>query len=157
MKILFLDVDNVLNDDFTSDYVIFDGNKYNGLDTDKIERLNQIIEATGAKIVLSSSWREDDRFVDYLKERMGKVNPALPDLIIGETDIIPTFGRSVRHEEIQRWINKNAKKLDVERFVILDDISSEGLRSFGKSFVLTKMCMGLTDEIADQCIQVLNA
>lgn len=156
MKILMLDVDNVLNDDATYDTFVVDSLIYIGLDTDKIVRLNRIIESTGAKIVISSTWREDSRFVKYLKERMGKVSNSLPESIIGQTNIHHTFGRSVRDEEIREWLEDNQKSLSVDKFIVLDDINTEGMQSFGESFMLTNPKNGLTDEIADRCIAVLN-
>jgi hypothetical protein len=157
MKVLMLDVDNVLNDSFTSDHLNVDHYIYIGLDTDKIERLNRIIESTGAKIVISSSWRDDSRFIDYLKKRMGQVSDTLPMTIIGQTPFHPTFGRNVRNEEIQEWLDDNKESLKIDRFVILDDINTEGMQAFGDSFMLTNPKNGLTDEIADNCIKFLNS
>ena len=54
MKVVFLDIDGVLNDDTTpsrtKSRLIF-------VDREKLLRLKRIVAATGAKIVLSSTWR----------------------------------------------------------------------------------------------------
>ena len=61
MKVLFLDIDGVLNNDKTfeevHDYYVKTGYHKVEIGLDMVERLFKIIEATGAKIVLSSSWR----------------------------------------------------------------------------------------------------
>lgn len=56
MKVIFCDIDGVLNEDTTptrtKSRVIF-------IDEEKLLRLKRIVDATGAKIVLSSTWRYD--------------------------------------------------------------------------------------------------
>ena len=54
MKVIFTDIDGVLNEDTTptrtKSHVLF-------IDKEKLLRLKRIVDATGAKIVLSSTWR----------------------------------------------------------------------------------------------------
>ena len=53
MKLIFLDIDGVLNDiDSRSRCGI-----YKGIDDDKVKRLKQIVDATDATIVLTSTWK----------------------------------------------------------------------------------------------------
>ena len=56
MKVIFLDIDGVLNEDTTptrtQSCALF-------IDQEKLLRLKRIIDATQAKIVLSSTWRYD--------------------------------------------------------------------------------------------------
>lgn len=54
MKVIFLDIDGVLNCVTSKSYC----GMYVGVDADKIRRLARIVEETGAKIVLSSDWRD---------------------------------------------------------------------------------------------------
>lgn len=54
-KIIFLDVDGVLNDSATKERT---PGGYVGVDDDKIEVLAEIVRQAGAQIVLSSSWKE---------------------------------------------------------------------------------------------------
>ena len=64
MRVIFLDIDGVLNHDtsmeLTKDY-------WTKPETYLIERLKKIIDATDAKIVLSSDWRldRDDEEEDF--------------------------------------------------------------------------------------------
>ena len=55
MKALFLDFDGVLN---TEKYLALYGAEGVVIDPARLELLKEIIDATGAKIVLSTSWRE---------------------------------------------------------------------------------------------------
>ena len=56
IKVIFLDVDGVLNDVRTKSRTAMG---FQFVDTSKILRLKKIVEKTGAKIVLSSDWRYD--------------------------------------------------------------------------------------------------
>lgn len=74
MNFIFLDCDGVLNDKNTKHTI----RGFIGFDKRKIERLEKIIDATGAQIVLSSSWKHNwdkdktkqDVYGDYLDERL---------------------------------------------------------------------------------------
>lgn len=54
-KWLFVDVDGVLNDDFTTSRSV---NGWCFVDADKVRRLARIQRETGCKLILSSDWRE---------------------------------------------------------------------------------------------------
>lgn len=147
MKVIFLDVDNCLNDKNTTD-TIFGG--YNGLDEDKIERLNCIVKETGAKIVLSTTWRNYPDFTEYLMYRMRSVDPNLASAVIGKT---PNLCAS-RADEIEEWMKDNPS---VDKFVVLDDLLSESLERFGYSFINTSEEDGLTHDIMKRCIEHLKS
>jgi hypothetical protein len=52
MKPLFLDIDGVLNA-----HEPHPGSLYNGIRPDCMGRLNRVLKATGASLVISSAWR----------------------------------------------------------------------------------------------------
>ena len=58
-KIIFADVDGVLNT-WTSQRRLECCHEFSFVDTRKVLRLREIVERTGAQIVLSSSWRTGD-------------------------------------------------------------------------------------------------
>lgn len=130
MKIIFLDIDGVLNHHGTEDRV--DG--YTGLCSERIARLNQITNVhPDAKIVISSTWRqgmprafkamndEPQGFPNFLKARGVQAD------IIGHTRI--SFGRRRRGDEIREWVEENNPAV----FVIIDDDDSgmEGFADYG--------------------------
>ena len=55
MKVIFLDVDGVLNSQQLFEKC--EDDQLISVDEDNIKNLKTIVDATGAKIVLSSSWR----------------------------------------------------------------------------------------------------
>ena len=78
MKALFLDFDGVLNShEFlyvaarNRDYEERAGNEHMELDPVAVARLNRVIAATGAKVVVSSSWRHG-RTAEWLHNTLKK-------------------------------------------------------------------------------------
>lgn len=59
MKIIFLDIDGVLNCSTSKSFCHDDlYGIITGIDSDKVKRLAKIVEITGAEIVLSSDWKD---------------------------------------------------------------------------------------------------
>lgn len=110
MKVIFLDVDGVLN----SDEYIEKTQKLNiqgierEVDPEKITLLKNAIIETGAKVVLSSSWRHTKNG-KYLKQLLGEYGIF--------TDSTP-FLNHERGKEIKQWLINHP---DAEDFIILDD------------------------------------
>ena len=78
------------------------------IDLDKVFMLRDVCTFTGAKIVISSSWR---RLHDYPLTEEKLVNLGLP--IVGTTPYI----KGNRGEEIREYLQNNK----VDTFAILDD------------------------------------
>ena len=110
MKVIFLDVDGVLNSDEYIARTIKEKTLgiFADVDTDKIRLLQQAIQATGANIVLSTSWRYSKR-IGSLKELLGLYGIY--------TDSTPCINQE-RGTEIRTWLNEHP---EVEDYVILDD------------------------------------
>ncbi len=110
MKVIFLDVDGVLNSDEYFDKIKnlnIDGIQ-SEIDVEKIKMLNMAINETGAKIVLTSSWRYT-RNAQELKKLLSEY--GIP------TDSTP-FIQNKRGLEIKQYLLENP---DVENFIIVDD------------------------------------
>lgn len=110
MKVIFLDVDGVLNSDEYIKRTI--KSNIQGIekhvDVEKIKLLRQAIVQTNAKVVLTSSWR------------LTKMAQELIKLLITYgiyADSTP-YIRNERGLEIKQWLADNQ---NVEDFVILDD------------------------------------
>ena len=140
MKIVFLDIDGVLNG-----YNFFNvlgwrivclfqnkclRNWYRritnpcGVHESKVKRLAKIIKETNAKVVLTSTWRHYFWNVPY-EEQDGR-QKQLTDLFnkydIDVIDITPSIPDKKRDSEIISWLAKY--KDEVEKFIILDDEKS---------------------------------
>ena len=156
MKVIFLDIDGVLN---SRKYInslgdgLFDNPTYQ-MDPVAVARLNVITNATKAKIVVSSSWR-----LPFLMHPTPL--PALQACmqsygitgdIIGMTCERANAVRNRRGKEIQIWINDHYN--DIEKFVIIDDDTDMGrIRTHQ---VVTKFEDGLLDFHVDRIIEILG-
>lgn len=170
MKVLFLDIDGVLNSELWYTHAhycithekkseIFSNESSNendsyvdyNIDPRLIENLNLIIEKTGCEIVLSSSWRCPD------KEEITLLNSQLrrKGLIKEYFDVTPYSKSRIRGEEIKEWLNKNCKQLYITSFCIIDD-DSDMLDEQREFFVNVDPYIGLTSHDADVAIEILN-
>lgn len=150
MKVIFLDIDGVLN-------VIGQGwDEYGQLFHPHLEdNLREVINKTSAKIVVSSTWRMSG--LDIMKEMWEKRN--LPGEVI---DITPNLKRGIRGEEIEQWLQGNK---NITNYCIIDD-NDDILESQRNNFVLTSnnidhedcvdLGYGLTKQCAQQVIKILN-
>lgn len=70
MKVIFLDIDGVLNHNLYYEKINYDKSDYpySKFDPEKIELLNTLIKNTGAKIIISSTWRKNTQ-----KEELEKI------------------------------------------------------------------------------------
>jgi hypothetical protein len=132
-KIIFLDIDGVLNN--TNYYCKFDpGERYRkfgsmvcDIDPEAIEFLNDLIRDTGAKIVISSTWRKGDSLF-HLKHVLGHCGLDA-ESIIGMTPIARSSEKHSipRGYEIQCWLRDNystsVEPGEQVRYVIFDDDS----------------------------------
>lgn len=142
MKVIFLDVDGVLNHRrWIQDNCAVD--RMHALDPECLRRLAQIVRVTKAHIVVSSTWRLGITSLLALKDQLESHGM----FIYSTTPDSPT---GVRHKEIQTWLDCNSQ---VEAFAILDDDRDADV---GHSFFRTKFDSGLTDEIAEEVIRHLN-
>ncbi len=146
MKILFLDVDGVLNRC---------GKSGHGLEEDKLLLLKSIVDATGCHIVLSSTWRKTEhqraRINDAFYPRGMRIfssTPVLDKKVDGLWHSVP------RGEEIRSWINYECATIHPPKFVILDDEADMG--DLLPHLVKTDSFTGLTPEIAQEVINRLK-
>lgn len=144
MKIIFCDVDGVLN--CRQDFV---GRKTRHvLCPDKIARLHEIIARTGADVVLSSTWRKFPPSVKFLKRNKVKFISMTSTTVRG-----PHLGSYVeRGREIDEWLKWHP---DVERFCILDD-DSDMFPYQLPFFVQTDFKDGLQQEHVERVVEILN-
>jgi hypothetical protein len=134
MKILFLDIDGVLNSSRSA--VAFGGYPHSfspedmlKFDNIAIALIRRLCKETRCEIVLSSSWRYDITAEDAAK--------ALSLPII---DVTPILSNTSRGFEINAWM---AKHPDVQCYAIVDDIAA--MLDFQKPFfVKTNNEEGLT-------------
>jgi len=161
MKIIFLDIDGVINTvkSVSNPRVQpegFTANLYgvSKLDPDCVARLNKITNATGAKMVISSSWRilfdDIELLAKYLHsegvtgEIIGRTPRFAKSYVRGEM----TYGRGL---EIQEWLSG---QVGIESIVILDDDSD--MLHLSPFLIKTGWQNGLEDHHVDAAIEMLK-
>jgi len=147
MKIIFLDIDGVICVDW-NEYVDEFGH---GFHKDYVKNLETIIQKTGAKIVISSTWRKSG--LSEMK-RMWKER-RLPGEVIDITPVLWTK----RGEEIEEYLRENP----CDKYVILDDDNDflDEQRPFFVRTAINKHTgafngLGLTEECAQRAVEILN-
>ena len=151
-RIIFLDFDGVLNTEYYQGLLQFQGKQWQDehgafFDPRAVRQLKRIIDATGADIVVESSWK-------YLgleaMQELWRVRD-LPGRVI---DITPSLtGNVSKGEEIAAWLFEHVT-LDTP-YVIIDD-EYVVLDSQIPYFILTNPYEGLTEEQANRAISILN-
>lgn len=168
MKLIFLDIDGVLNHQlwFNAQSITnrFNVAEYHSsmLDPARVEILNYIIFKTNAKVVVSSSWRKT-----HTKEKLQSLleGRGFKGEIIGTTPCLSFSGvlgynYSVpRGNEIKAWLELNKgilnNKLSKVPYVILDDDSDMLLWQRNNYHWVDPYC-GLTPSIANKVIKFLQ-
>ncbi len=155
MKVIFLDIDGVLNSrayDRKRNW-----NEQTDIDETRMPLVKKIVDETGAKIVLSSTWRvhwdecADRRDADgvYVNDTFAKYGLE----IYGKT---PDLGiKFDRPDEIRAWLQ--AAQEIIESFVIIDDYRY-GWGKLSDRFVKTNpnFGAGLEEEHVRTAIEILN-
>lgn len=130
LKLIFLDVDGVLNCHSTKDRC----GQYIGIEDSKVKLLKEIVDWTNAKLVLVSTWKEwwfkEDRLKDrqddlatYLDEKLAKQGLVIYD----KTNDYNSINRG---KGILRYIELLEERGNfVDKFVILDDETFDYLKS----------------------------
>ena len=134
MKIIFLDVDGVLNSEetFIKNQRIYEttGKHLADLDEDKISLLKEIVEATDAKIILSSTWRyywrkeKKEMEVDSLGRELDKMLNKQGLYIFDKTPSL----RDDRGIEIITWLSE---RNDVTNWIVIDDEIFDDFEKYG--------------------------
>lgn len=159
MKIIFLDIDGVLVNDFNHNNRIIlhyqeEGVEhrvnYARLDPKCVGWLNKITAETGAKLCLSSTWRIGPLSEFELTKRYLK-SEGVEAEFVGRTPSAHECGSwGIRGIEIQDWLDRNP----TDKFVIIDD--SSDMEHLTPRLTRTQPDVGLTETEAKIAIEMLN-
>lgn len=134
MKIVFLDVDGVLN---------HMDSQVGAIEDMAVFKLKNILNETKAQVVLSSDWRLREADKTLIIKRLELSNI----FIIGFTPYLPM---ETRGKEIDAWLNEH-KDWSIENFIILDD--RDDMDPHSSRLVQTTIREGLT---WDNTIEAIN-
>jgi hypothetical protein len=178
MKVIFLDFDGVVNswphleamekggeppaDDLEREYyALVPGGedpdfwlwKYRMFSREKVGLVGQIIARTGAKVVVSSSWRRayDLHELQAFLRCHGLKDSDVIDITPTDLHLNKELGYIPRGLEIRTWLDAHP---EVTAFVVLDDESD--MDGVEEQFVQTNMDVGITQENVDQAVAILN-
>lgn len=165
---IFLDFDGVLNTERWQRHCMAAGLPTKDgfgpvFDPEAVDNLQMILDATGAEIIISSSWKMEgfQRMKDLWKARAlpGKISGTTPDAIFDidllsmDLDDPEAFMRLAgKGNEVRRWLGQNPGEI---RYAILDDMP-DFLPEQDPFFVMTDPRTGITPEIALKVIGILN-
>lgn len=155
MKVIFLDIDGVLN--YEGCPVMINGIYF--VDDERIRLLKSIIDRTGARIVLSSTWRygkflKDDSPREYrLFKRLKKRLEEHEIYITSYTPVFDYEGRAYRGDEISAWL-EGWKGEAVDKFIILDD--NDDIEPYSVHLIQTSWQTGLTSEDVEKAVMALE-
>lgn len=155
MKVTFLDINGVLNSwDYHYHRRVRAEGKESFLDPMAIERLNRLLDATDAEIVLTSTLRRG-RMLQEMRDAF-RLRGVRKTIMTGTPDLSATHPRAEgrRGAEIQAYLDTYGRA--VSSFVILDDNDEMGQR-LRPHLVQTNFQDGLTDAHVDAAIRLLNA
>jgi hypothetical protein len=128
VKVLFLDIDGVVNNKRTKKNL----ESFMAVDPATAALVQRIVRNTGCKIVLSSSWRLFQNGRDEVERKICKF-----------ADITPIL-HAPRGYEIKVWLTRHP---EVEQYAILDDAESI-LPEQRTNFFQTTWESGLTEDVA---------
>ena len=157
MKIVFLDIDGVLNSQEAIEKALEDGtlNDLRVVFPHHVNVLKKILMETGAKIVISSTWRHafknghenESMFNETWADILGE---DIASRIIGMTPVLDDID-AIRGDEIDAWLSENAF---VGEFCIIDDDDDMG--NLKQHLVQTDGVHGLEEKHVSQVKKILG-
>jgi len=155
MKILFLDIDGVLNN-----HAVFHSG-YCGLKASCVQNFNHVLHATNCKIVVSSAWRymilKGDMTLRGFEHLLSSHGVDARDRIIGNTrQDCEDLENNDRGLQISEWLIANhSPPGSLQPYAVVDDLDLM-ITQFGHPFVQTDGQFGLTPSDAMRLIELLS-
>ena len=159
MKVIFLDIDGVLNS--ISCKVKIEG--FDFVEDEKVALLKEIIDLTGAKVVLSSTWRYGWYAMEHIENpdegdlRDIRMFEALRDKLLDfDIELLGYTEDFERHgAEISAWL-KNWQGEPIEAYAVLDDMGGNEIQPHCKYLVQTSMTHGLQAKYIKKVLKILG-
>ena len=158
IKIIFLDIDGVLNCRSTKDRC----GQYIGIEDGKVKLLKEIVDSCNAKLILVSTWKENwykdprlkskqDDLANYLDEKLSKEGLVISD----KTDDYHYLHRGDGILEYLRHIQWLG--ISVSRYIIIDDEIFDYISTkMTKHLISTSFKDGLLPKHVKRAIKLLN-
>lgn len=142
-KVIFLDIDGVLNEhEWMQNHTPW-------LDENKLKLLSSVLQKTGAKVVLSSNWREvwnEPMFLENQNTGIYAGHKLFAKHNIEVVGCTRAFGK--RSDEILEYV---ANHPEIKKYAAIDDMDI-GIRNL----VQTDGSVGLTEKDAEELVKILS-
>ena len=115
MKLIFLDIDGVLNNPKSAEKF----GTFNILDAECVSVLRNLVILNNASIVISSTWRGFDNWHDKISGAISNAGWTEARHFI--VDRTPFSAESIRSNEIMSWLTNNKSLLPWKEFIAIDD------------------------------------
>jgi hypothetical protein len=134
MAVIFLDIDGVLNQTNQKPF-----KKARVVEPELLARFNELVDASGATVVLASTWRHDPGALQHARQ-----------LGIPFNDVLPDLRPQSRAKEVEAWLRTHGHS---GRIAVLDD-DDDG---YGELPLFQPNPQeGLTPEVADAVLSYFN-
>lgn len=153
MKIIFLDIDGVLNCSSHRREMLLKGDYSVIIEQQQLVRLRRIVESTHASIVLISSWRRFWMPTGSIDSAGKRIETALHSIGLSVMDKTPVLNDGTRGQEVEQWLKSRST---IDQYVILDDSDFAWSKKLRAHWVQCPDETGLTDLLVDSAIDVLN-
>ena len=159
IKLIFLDIDGVLNCETTKERC----GPYIGIEQEKVKLLKELVDKTGAYLILISTWKyywyrnptlkcKQDELANYLDESLKKHSLKIATKT---KDIGDPFFRSEGINALRLHLIK--KNISTSRYVIFDDMEFDYKEAgMANCFIRTDEKIGLQREHIEKAIKLLN-
>jgi len=153
MKIIFLDIDGVLNSNFWNDTHQRELSDGSLIDGNKVALLGKLVKKTNAKIVLHSGWRfwfdhnlkplrrESEKLVDLFQKEDIEIYDVTPDYTTEEIRRTKKFSL-VKAKEILGWLDLQK---EIESWIVIDDLDLQNEHILQHQ-IQTDQTIGLTQQ-----------
>ena len=150
LKVIFLDFDGVLN---SAKYLLGCGDCGMAIDPTRMVLLMRIVDATGAKIVLSTSWREHwSKDLASCDSTGVLINNIFSEYGLQILDKMPEL-HTRREIEIKSWLDEHP---EVENYVVFDDRLLSADYLYGHFIKTSNYLDGLDEMDVQKAIAILN-
>lgn len=162
-KVLFLDIDGVLNSNLENDSLQTEISDGTLIDEEKVKLLALLVRETDAEIILHSGWRfwfdselkplctQANQLVEFLSKHNMYISGITPDLTTEEIRKTRKFSL-VKADEILLWMKMHN---GVTNWVVLDDLDLHN-DQIKRHQVKTDPVKGLTLENVKQAVKILS-
>ena len=166
MKVIFLDIDGVMNGSDPAENSAGGEQPVRAVQEEKVRLLAQLVKRTGAKVVLHSGWRflfgeglrpihpEAERLVCLLGGCGLSLYGMTPDLTDEQIRRTKKFSR-VKAREILQWLREHSDGAEEISWIVLDDLDL-GNEQVAACQIRTDGRVGLTEADVEAAVRLLQ-